>query len=123
MGIIPISTPSATEQGWYSYMSGHSAYYSNKLESEYPSESIKGNFDRLLSRNVVGSGRVNAATRQYRNLYKMNVDGFEILISAEFFPYKNCSIVDYVVQGVSNPDSNTKFVDWTGVMKQIDARL
>lgn len=120
---LPIALPKASEGEWFNLIADHSVWKSSKIDSEYPSDSIKGNFDRLLTRYSRRKASANEYHRQYRNAYSMVVDGIEVVISADFYPYKNGSLVDLVIEAKGNAKVAGQSIDWTVILEQVDDRI
>jgi hypothetical protein len=118
--LIPISLPKVNHQDIYSYLSSHTISTSGKITSDFPSESIKGNFDRLASKYRWKEGEADAAHRRFKDTYIIRTsNGIEAIVGAGFFPYRKGSIVQYSVQGVSSSDNAIRTVDWKEAMDEI----
>lgn len=121
--LIPISIPKVDNMAFYGYLSSQKVTIKNKITSEYPSEAIKGNFDRMATSYKWG-GEADAAHRQFKDSYIIRTStGIEGRISAGFYPYREGSIVQYVVDGLSSNNSATRSVDWQQAMAEIQKRI
>jgi hypothetical protein len=122
---IPISLPEIDLEDWYGYLSSQKITTSKiKVTSPYPSESVKGNFDRMLSQHKWGSGQADAAHRQFQNTYKITVNAdTDVLVSAGFYPYRDGSIVEYVITGVSGNNKNLRTINWNLTLKEVKAKI
>jgi hypothetical protein len=122
--LIPISIPNIDHDYFYGYLSRHSITTNGKITSEFPSESIKGNFDRMASRYSWKSGKADAAHRQFQDTYVIKTSsGVEGRVSMGFYPYREGSIVQYVVDGTSKTNNAARKVDWSKAMKEISKTI
>jgi len=108
---LPIGLPKLSIDDWYSLFAKQRMSFVYKMTSTYSPESIKGNFDRKLERlNFERSSRDNAALRQYKDTYKINVaSNVTVRIGASFYPYKNGTLVETYIDAESisgQPDWN-----------------
>lgn len=122
--LIAISIPNFKHENLYGYLSSHSITTNGKITSEFPSESIKGNFDRLASKYSWKSGTADSAHRQFKDTYIIKTSsGIQGRVSAGFYPYREGSLVQYVLDGMSQADNATRKVDWSEAMKEINKTL
>lgn len=122
--IFTISHPDLKNEHLYSYFSSHKVSHSGKITSSFPSESIKGNFDRLAKKFSWNAGQSDSAHRQFKDTYLIKTsNGIEGIVSAGFFPYRDGSIVQYVVEGVSKGKQSIREVDWNEAMKEIEEKI
>lgn len=120
---IPMPLPKVNETSLPGWLSSQRVQLRGQIISDFPSESIKGNFDRLLE-NYSWGAKADAAHRQFRDSYaiKMNKD-ITVVISAGFYPYKNGSMIEYIIEGRSenNPDVNER--NWKAILEKVIQRL
>ena len=117
--IIPKAVPDVSIEQFFGYLSNQEIIFKGSITSQFNIESVKGNFDRLLS-NYDWQGEADAAHRQFKDTYTFNVSsGENIIISAGFYPYRDGSIVEYAVKAISDYNPKTRKIDWAKVTEEV----
>ncbi len=121
---IPMPFPDADLNSLYGWLSSQQVTFSGKIVSDYPSESVKGNFDRLLANHTWGK-KADAAHRQFRDSYYISIgDDIRVIISASFYPYKNNgTMVEYLIDARSENNPSVRERDWKEVIEKAIKRI
>lgn len=115
---FPIDLPKAGINQWYNWVARQSIHFSYEATSKYPSESIKGNFDRSFQK-YTSLGQKDAALKQFKDSYILpRVGDTHVSVGASFYPYREGSLVksEFVAEDF---DRNGKtVVDWVSVVNK-----
>lgn len=121
--IIDKRIPDVTLEKLYGYLSSQKIEFAGKVTSEYSPESIKGNFDRMLSSYSWG-GEADAAHRQFKDSYNFRTSqGASVIISAGFYPYREGSIVQYAIRATTDNDETARKVDWVEISEEVRKKI
>lgn len=94
-----------------------------EVNSEYPSQSVKANFDRMMNK-ARSDFRFYGTNSQLdlEDYYMVDVDGAQVVMLVETFPYRNGSkvVVNAVVQ---THKSNTGIIDVAAIMKSVEEQV
>ncbi|MCZ4337636.1 hypothetical protein [Shewanella colwelliana] len=94
-----------------------------ELNSEYPSQSVKANFDRMMNKARSDFRFYGTNSRlDLEDYYMVDVDGAKVVMLVETFPYRNGSkvVVNAVVQ---THKSNTGIIDVAAIMKSVEEQV
>ncbi len=121
--ILPFAVPNMDIT---SYLSNIQFKTKFEINSDYPSQSVKANFDRLMKKAHRGF-RYHGSTSTTSKLaledsYMVDVEGVQVVMLVESFPYRNGSkvVVNAVVQ---TRKSNSGVIDVTTIMKRIEEKV
>jgi hypothetical protein len=121
---IPIALPKVTVADWYRYVSTQSVAAHHKLTSKYGPESIKGNFDRRLSRSSDQDREADAALRQFKDTYVIEEkDGTTTRVGAAFYPYRDGALVELYLLGATRGQKSATSLDWAATMAAVKTKL
>lgn len=105
-------------------MSEQSVTAKRKITSQYPPESIKGNFDRNLQHYSYQATTADGALKQFKDTYWIPFDGNVIaVIGASIYPHKNGTLAELYIEGRSKGTDGVRMRDWRGVIATTKARL
>lgn len=118
--ILPFPVPS---MDIVDYLSNTQFKTKFEINSEYPSQSVKANFDRLMNKvrknfRIYGSNSKLALD----DYYMLDVEGAKVVMLVESFPYRNGSkvVVNAVVQ---TQKSNNNVIDVDSIIKSVEAKI
>ncbi|MCF2908318.1 hypothetical protein L1285_08280 [Pseudoalteromonas sp. DL2-H2.2] len=116
--------PKMTIDKLYGYLSRQEITFKGNITSKFNTESIKGNFDRLMTRHSWRAGQADAAHRQFKDTYTLTLStGEQVVISAGFYPYRDGSIVEYVVNSITQNDPSVRQVDWVKTSEEVKKHI
>jgi hypothetical protein len=119
---LPIDLPKASLADWYYSVSHHGVEARYKIESTFPPEALKANFDRLLHR--VKPGEADGAIRQYHDVYALDLDqALNVRVGLSFFPYHTGSLAEVYLLGESAGAESSTAIDWTTRLRAAKERL
>jgi|GEM_PF-1901178 len=122
MLFIPIKFPNTTTDDYLHWLARHNVTSpKNEVKSKYSVEATRSNFERRLSKEwnaLPTTHTTQQLLKQYKDVYLVELsESMNAVIAAKFFPYRDGSIVNYQLVGISLP-SNSKHVDWNKGFKQ-----
>lgn len=126
---FPISPPSIDLNNWYGWVAKHNIKFRDNIISKYSPESIKANFDRSFMRLdnraaeewLITKG--DEGNRQFFDRYLMKLENeFSALVAAHFYPYKDGSMVELIIEGRSK-NISLRTIDWITIINQIQSKL
>jgi hypothetical protein len=121
---VPIDLPKVELGDWYRYVTHQSAATHHKITSKFGPESIKGNFDRRLSRHDFGEAEANGALRQFKDTYLFErKDGSSARVGAAFYPYRDGSLVELYILGSTPGEPSASSRDWSALMSAVKSEL
>ena len=119
--ILPFAVPSMDIAG---YLSNTQFKTKFEINSEYPSQSVKANFDRMMNKarrdfRIYGNTNSKLDLEDY---YMVDVEGAQVVMLVESFPYRNGSkvVVNAVVQ---TRKSSNGVIDVAAIMKSIEEKV
>lgn len=122
--LIPEPIPNITFDKLYGYLSSQEVTFKGNITSKFNSESIKGNFDRLMPRYSWKRGKADVAHRQFKDTYSLTLSsGESVVISAGFYPYRDGSIVEYVVKATTENNPRMRKIDWVKASKEVKDQI
>ena len=122
---MPIEFPGIDIDKYFTWMTNEKASFNVELTSNYPVESLKGNFDRALGKlSVKKRATIDAALKQFKDLYKFSMPGkVDVYMGAQFFPYKNGSLVKLTVKAIRDAEKGVMSIDWVEIKSRITDKI
>lgn len=120
---LPIALPVADVNKWNEWISKQTVSVNSEYSSKYSSESIKGNFDRNLSKYTWRSGESDAASKQFKDTYALSIDDANVKIGVSIFPYKNGSIAKTRIMAKYTNLKKESSIDWQTILKNVNNKL
>jgi hypothetical protein len=119
---LPIDPPESDLSDWYYHVSHQSVRTHLRIESTFPPEALKANFDRLLRR--IDQGVADGAIRQFKDAYGFDdANGTSTRIGVSFYPYHDGSLAELVVLAESTGVQASTTLDWTAHLKSVQERM
>lgn len=87
--VLPIPVPNFPMREVTAFLSTIQGEMSFKVDSPYPSEAINANFRRLMEREAPGRFRSGGDERTFRNVYFTEVEGADVRLQVEVYPYRD----------------------------------
>ncbi|MEI8654058.1 hypothetical protein P4S57_15885 [Pseudoalteromonas sp. Hal273] len=118
--ILPFAVPSIDIAA---YLKNSQFKTKFEINSEYPSQSVKANFDRLMKK-VHGRFRIYGSNSKLglEDYYMTTVDGAKVVMLVESFPYRNGSkvVVNAIIE---TKKSNKNVIDVAEILKSVKAKV
>ncbi len=92
-GVVgPFPIPNFTEENLFDYLISHYIGYTIEVNSQYNTESIFSNFERLAKKVSYKQGAKDEVTGKiFKNRFSIDYKGYPINFSLETYPYRNGS--------------------------------
>lgn len=122
-GLISFPVPYFSEDNLISYIVSHHVGYSIEINSQFNTESIFANFERLATKEPYEQGEKDPVTGKiFKNRYSIKYKETKVLFSLETFPYRNGSkAVIYVSIPGRYTSENT--IDFNIIINEIKTQL
>lgn len=120
---LPIKLPVANVNKWREWISNQTVSVNSEYSSKYSTESIKGNFDRNLSKHTWKSGESDAASKQFEDTYALSIDDANVEIGVSIFPYQNGSLVKTRIKANATNFKEVSSIDWQTILNNVNDKL
>jgi len=121
---FPIDLPSANVDKLYEWISNQSVSINAEYTTEFPPESIKANFDRNLPKYTWERGESNAASKQYKDTYSLELNNnVSVKIGTSVYPYKNGSLIKTRIFANHKTMKNIQLVDWSKILQNVSKKI
>jgi len=116
--LLPIPVPDFTIRDVTSFLSTIKGEMNVTVDSPYPSEAVNANFRRLMEREAPGRFRSGGDERTFRNVYFTEVEGAEVRLQVEVYPYRDGTQANVDVNYYTRGDGSEPIV-----IEEIERRI
>ncbi|SDJ34275.1 hypothetical protein [Billgrantia gudaonensis] len=116
--VLPIPVPEFSPQDVATFLSTIKGTLQVTAESPFPAEAINANFRRLMDREAYGRFRSNGDERTFRNVYFTEVEGADVRLKVDVYPYRDGTQADIEATYYTKGDGTAPIV-----IEEIEERI